>query len=93
MTLILHADASSRILDLCKWISEGSITSIDPRMSLTRDLGFDSMKLMQFFVGIEEIYPGVVLEEWFMDHSSGGRDTIGSVIQYLARAKMPAAAE
>jgi acyl carrier protein len=66
---------------------------IDIKMSLTQDLGFDSMKLMEFFAGIEDLYPGIALEEWFIEHSSGGRDTIGSVVYYLARVLTPVAAE
>ncbi|SCY80545.1 acyl carrier protein [Microvirga guangxiensis] len=93
MKSIFEANIARQVADLCKWISEDSITQIDANMSLTRDLGFDSMKLMQFFAGIEELYAGIALEEWFIAHSSGGRDTIGSVVRFVAGALPRAAAE
>ena len=85
MTSILEANIARQIAHLCTWISEGSITHIGMDMSLTRDLGFDSMKLMQFFAGIEELYNGIALEDWFIEHSSSGRDTIGSAVRYLTQ--------
>lgn len=93
MTYFSEANVARQIADLCKWISEGTIPHIEMSMSLTRDLGFDSMKLMQFFAGIEEFYPGITLEDWFIGHSSDGRDTIGSVVHYLAEATAMIAAE
>ncbi|WP_243368731.1 hypothetical protein [Microvirga solisilvae] len=93
MTFISEANIARQIGDLCMWISEGSINHIEMGMSLTRDLGFDSMKLMQFFAGIEELYNGIGLEDWFIEHSSGGRDTIGSVVRYLTQARILVAAE
>jgi acyl carrier protein len=93
MSMFLQTDITSQIMELCQWICEGGVGKIEAGMSLTRDLGFDSMKLMQFFAGIEDFYPGIALEEWFIQHSSGGRDTIDSVIFHLARALTPMAAE
>ncbi|KLK92299.1 hypothetical protein AA309_15025 [Microvirga vignae] len=93
MTFDSEANVARQIADLCQWISEGSIAHIEMSMSLTRDLAFDSMKLMQFFAGTEELYSGIALEDWFIEHSAGGRDTIGSVVQYIAAALIPMAAE
>jgi acyl carrier protein len=93
MANFLGADITAQVAALCKWISEGSITHVEMDMSLTRDLGFDSMKLMQFFAGIEDSYPGIALEDWFIENSSSGRDTIGSVVHYVARVLIPMAAE
>ncbi|MGO4570895.1 acyl carrier protein [Microvirga sp. 2TAF3] len=83
----------TQITDLCRTILEKDSLKIDPGMSLTRDLGFDSMQLMEFFAGIETYYPEVALEEWFLDHSTGGRDTVGSVADYLSQTPMQIAAE
>jgi acyl carrier protein len=93
MTYSSEANIARQIADLCVWISEGHSAPIDMDMSLTRDLGFDSMKLMQFFAGIEELYAGIALEDWFIAHSSNGRDTIGSVVRHVAGAVHLAAAE
>ncbi|MCG7394121.1 hypothetical protein MHY87_14525 [Microvirga sp. ACRRW] len=93
MTTFIEANIARQVADLCKWISEGSITHIDMNMSLTRDLSFDSMKLMQFFAGIEDLYAGIALEDWFIAHSSCGRDTVGSVVRFVADALPRAAAE
>ncbi|HZH09690.1 MAG TPA: hypothetical protein VEZ24_04920 [Microvirga sp.] len=93
MTPISEANIARQVADLCTWISEGSITRVEMRMSLTRDLRFDSMKLMQFFAGIEELYMGIALEDWFIEHSSGGCDTIGSAVRYLTKATALVAAQ
>jgi hypothetical protein len=93
MTFISEANIARQVTDLCKWISGGSINHIDMSMSLTRDLRFDSMKLMQFFSGIEEMHNGIGLEDWFIEHSSVGRDTIGNVVRYLTQANILIAAE
>jgi acyl carrier protein len=93
MTIFLDTNVTQQVTDLCRWIGDGGMAHIDIKMSLTQDLGFDSMKLMEFFAGIEDLYPGIALEEWFIEHSSGGRDTIGSVVYYLARVLTPVAAE
>lgn len=71
---------------LCKAVLEKPDLEIDVSLSLTQGLGFDSMHLMQFFAGIEALYPSVVLEDWFMAHASGGRDTLASVIEHIIRA-------
>ncbi|MXQ12533.1 acyl carrier protein [Microvirga makkahensis] len=93
MTYRLEAEIARQVVDLCKWISEGSLARIEMGMSLTRDLRFDSLQLMQFFSGIEELYGGLALEDWFIECSSGGRDTIGSVVSYIAHALPLAMAE
>jgi acyl carrier protein len=93
MTNFIEAEITAQVAALCKWISEGSVTQVEMEMSLTRDLAFDSMKIMQFFAGIEDFYPGIALEDWFIENSSGGRDTIGSVVGYVARVLTPMAAE
>jgi len=79
-----EANIARQVADLCTWITEGSVPRIELSMSLTRDLRFDSMKIMQFFAGMEELYGGIALEDWFIEHSEGGRDTIGSVVGYIA---------
>lgn len=86
MTHLSDAKIACQIVDLCRWISEGSIPRIEMGMSLTHDLHFDSLKLMQFFSGIEDLYAGLALEDWFIEHASGGRDTIGNVVRYIAHA-------
>jgi acyl carrier protein len=93
MTNFIEAEISAQVAALCKWITEGSVTQVDMGMSLTRDLGFDSMKIMQFFAGIEDFYPGIALEDWFIENSASGRDTIGSVVGYVGRVLTPMAAE
>jgi acyl carrier protein len=93
MTYSSEANIARQIADLCKWINGGTLPHLEMSMSLTRDLSFDSMKLMQFFAGIEELYSGIVLEDWFIEHSSGGRDTIGSIVRYVSDILPRAAAE
>lgn len=93
MTFYPEANVARQITDLCQWIIEGSMPHIEMGMSLTRDLAFDSMKLMQFFAGVEELYSEIALEDWFIEHSTDGRDTIGSVVQYIANSATLAAAE
>ncbi|HEU6441666.1 MAG TPA: acyl carrier protein [Microvirga sp.] len=93
MTYQLEAEISRQIVDLCKWIGDGSVPRIEMSMSLTRDLRFDSLQLMQFFSGIEELYGSLALEDWFIEYSSGARDTIGSVVSYIAHALPLARAE
>lgn len=93
MTSFIEANVARQVVDLCKWIGEGSISHVGMDMSLSRDLGFDSMKLMQFFAGIEDLYAGIALEDWFIAQSSGGRDTVGSVVRHVAGLLPRAAAE
>lgn len=61
-------------------------------MSLTRSLAFDSLQLIQFFAGVEVLYPGVALEGWFIEHSTDGQDTVRSAVSYLMRFVVPQAA-
>jgi hypothetical protein len=51
------------------------------------------MKLMQFFAGVEALYPGVALEDWFIEHSTDGRDTLRSAVSHLMRFLGPQAAK
>jgi hypothetical protein len=46
---------------------------------------------MQFFAGVEELYPGVALEDWFIEHSTDGQDTIRSAVSHLTRFLAPPA--
>jgi hypothetical protein len=75
----------SAVTQLCHTILENDALRIAPEQSLTQDLGFDSMHLMQFFAGIEDLCPSLPLEMWFLEHAGGARDTIGSLVSYLAR--------
>jgi hypothetical protein len=84
-----ETDVAEPIVALCRSLSENSKTSITMDMSLTRSLGFDSMKLMQFFAGVEALHPGIALEEWFIEHSTDGRDTLRSAVSYLMRFLAP----
>ncbi|NIX77587.1 acyl carrier protein [Microvirga terricola] len=86
MTTSVQSHVLTQVADLCRTILEKNAVEIEPGMSLTRDLGFDSMQLMQFFAGIETRYPAVILEDWFIAHASGARDTVGSVADYIAGA-------
>jgi hypothetical protein len=51
------------------------------------------MKLVQFFAGVEALYPGVALEHWFIEHSPDGRDTLRSAVSHLMRFLGPEAAK
>ena len=93
MCLLSETEVAEPIVALCRSLGENGKTSITLDMSLTRSLDFDSMKLMQFFAGIEDLYAGIALEDWFIAHSSGGRDTVGSVVRFVADALPRAAAE
>lgn len=93
MTHSSHFFHLDRISGLCREILENRSASITPEMSLTRDLGFDSMRLMSFFAGIESTYPGVALEDWFLDHCTSGKDTVGSVAAHVAEFSFQIAAE
>jgi hypothetical protein len=93
MTGHLEENVAREITDLCKRISEGSVTHVEMGMSLTRDLRFDPAKLMRFFSRLEELYAGLALEDWFVAHCADGRDTIGSVVRYIADTLPLAAAE
>jgi hypothetical protein len=80
-----HPSILSAVTNLCRTILENDGLRIAPEHSLTLDLGFDSMHLMQFFAGIEDLYPSLSLEAWFLEHAGGARDTVGSVVGYMAR--------
>lgn len=91
MTFPLEADVAKRVIALCQSINENSKTTITLDMSLTHALDFDSMKLVQFFAGVEDLYPGIALEDWFIEHSTDRRDTIHSAVSYLMRFLAPRA--
>ncbi|MBF9234636.1 acyl carrier protein [Microvirga alba] len=93
MTSSAQSHVLTQVTDLCRTILDKGAPNIEPGMSLTRDLGFDSMQLMQFFAGIETHYPAIVLEDWFIAHYAGARDTVGSVADYVASALHQVAAE
>ena len=83
MSLLLEADVTKHIISLCRSLSDDSTRAVVLDMSLTHSLAFDSMKLMQFFAGVEALYPGVALEDWFIEHSTDGRDTLRNAVSYL----------
>lgn len=85
VTCSLKADVAQHVIALCQMIDGNKTTPIAIDVSLTRTLAFDSLKLMQFFAGIEQLYPGIALEEWFVEYSTDGRDTLGSAVAYMNR--------
>jgi acyl carrier protein len=85
----VKADVAKHVIALCRSIDGNNTTPIAIDVSLTRTLAFDSLKLMQFFAGIEQLYPGIALEDWFIEHSSDGRDTLGSAVAYMTRFLVP----
>jgi acyl carrier protein len=85
VNLIPETDISRDIVDLCRSLFENDNRTILAEMSLAHDLAFDSVKLVQFFAGVETLFPGIALEDWFIEHSSSGQDTIRNVVAYLAR--------
>ncbi len=91
MTSPSNADAAEYVIALCQSINGNNPTDIAMEVSLTRTLAFDSLKLMQFFAGIEQLYPGIALEDWFIENSADGRDTLGSAVAYLSRFLAPGA--
>jgi len=93
VSFLSEADVAEHIIALCRSLSENSKTAIVLDMSLTHSLTFDSKKLMQFFAGVEARYPGVALEDWFIEHSTDGRDTLCNAVSYLMRFLDPQAAK
>ncbi|MGF9757296.1 hypothetical protein AAII07_19020 [Microvirga sp. 0TCS3.31] len=89
MTFPLKADVAQHVIALCQSIDRDKTAPIDIDVSLTRTLAFDSLKLMQFFAGIEQLYPGIALEDWFVEHSTDGRDTVESAVAYMTRFLAP----
>lgn len=85
MNLPSETDVADSISALCRALNENSRSAVGLDMSLTHSLGFDSLKLMQFFAGVEELYPDAALEDWFIEHSADGRDTLRSAVSYLVR--------
>jgi len=78
-------DISEIIRALVCQILDRQEIGLQPEQSLTADLGFDSMQLMQFFAGIENYYPKVRLEEWFLEQSQEGQDTIASLHDFISK--------
>jgi len=93
MTYQLEASVTREIVNLCRSVGEDGVSQIGMDMSLTRDLCFDSRKLIQFFSRVEQLYAGLALEKWFIEHRINGRDTIGNVVRYIADALPRAAGE
>ncbi|WP_414470859.1 acyl carrier protein [Microvirga sp. M2] len=93
MTHQLEANVAREIVDLCKTVGGSSVTHVDMDMSLTHDLHFDSGQLMQFFSRVEQLYAGLALDRWFIEHCANGRDTVGGVVRYIADALPRAASE
>ncbi|MBB3019335.1 acyl carrier protein [Microvirga lupini] len=89
MTFSLKADVAKHVIALCRSIDADKTPHIAIDVSLTRTLAFDSLKLMQFFAGIEQLYPGIALEDWFVEHSTDGRDTLDSAVAYMTRFLAP----
>jgi acyl carrier protein len=89
VTFPLKADVAQHVIALCQSIDGDKTAPIDIDVSLTRTLAFDSLKLMQFFAGIEQLYPGIALEDWFVEHSTDGRDTVDSAVAYMTRFLAP----
>lgn|GEM_PF-5117672 len=89
MTFPSEADVARHVIALCQSIDGNKTGPIAIDVSLTRTLAFDSLKLMQFFAGVEQIYPGIALEDWFIEHSTDGQDTLGSAVAYMTRFLAP----
>jgi acyl carrier protein len=85
VNFLREADISKGIIELCQSLIESGNRTIRAEMSLAHDLEFDSVRLVQFFAGVENLFPGVALEDWFIEHSSSGQDTILNVVCYLSR--------
>jgi acyl carrier protein len=85
VNLLSETDVADSISAICRTLNENSKSTICMDMSLTHSLGFDSLKLMQFFAGVEELFPDAALEDWFIEHSADGRDTLRSAVSYLVR--------
>ncbi|WP_262268661.1 hypothetical protein [Microvirga yunnanensis] len=92
MGFLSEADVGERIVALCQSLHGQGEAPIILDMSLTRSLSFDSMKLVEFFTGVEALYPGVALEDWFIENCADGRDTLRSAVSYLVRFLVPRAA-
>ena len=93
MNLLSETHVADSIAALCRSLSEDDRSAVALDMSLTHCLGFDSLKLMQFFSGVEELFPDAALEDWFIEHSADGRDTLRSAVSYLMRFIAPRAAK
>ena len=89
VTAPVKADVAQRVIALCQMIDGDKKTPMAINVSLTRTLAFDSLKLMQFFAGVEQLYPGIALKDWFVEHSTDGHDTVDSAVDYMTRFLAP----
>ncbi|WP_152568882.1 hypothetical protein [Microvirga sp. BSC39] len=89
VTFPSKADVAQHVIALCQTIHGNKTPPIAMDVSLTRTLAFDSLKLVQFFAGVEQLYPGIALEDWFVEHSADGRDTLDSAAAYMTRFLAP----
>jgi acyl carrier protein len=85
----VKADVARNVIALCRSIDGNKTPQIAMDVSLTRTLAFDSLKLMEFFAGVEQLYPSIALEDWFVEHSGDGRDTLDSAAAYMTRFLAP----
>lgn len=81
----MTSDVTNNIRSLLSQILDRPNAELKFEDSLTIDIGFDSMQLMQFFAGVENYYPKVRLEEWFLEQSLEGQDTIQSLLQFISK--------
>ncbi|WP_112663512.1 acyl carrier protein [Microvirga flavescens] len=93
MTSLSNRLIHEHVTDLCRSILEKSDIEVASNASLTEDLGLDSLQIMQFFAGIEALYPEISLEEWFLVQGGTGKDTVQSVVDHIDRNTLRVAAE
>ncbi len=60
--------------------------------SLVDNLGLDSLDLAELSVSIREAYDDLDLTDWYISSSSSGRDTIGSLVDFIDSRTEPLAA-
>jgi acyl carrier protein len=61
--------------------------------SITRDLGFDSLDLVELAARIRDAYPDFDLLRWLEDAMSSEVDSVGSMAELLARSGAAAGEE
>lgn len=57
---------------------------VRPECSITRDLGFDSLDLVELAARIRDTHPGFDLLRWLEDAMSSEVDSVGSMAELLA---------
>lgn len=67
-------------------VAERRMAEIKGSHSLTEDLGFDSLRLMQLFAAIDERFDGVDLTPWFARCAAAGADTVDGLCAFIAAA-------